>query len=111
MGLSRDDYTKFQKDYENEKIFKPDPFAVLDQEGVGKLVKMAVEAGPQGAPGSRSRHLRRAWRRAELGAVLLPRRHGLRVMLALSRADRPAGGGAGGHRRREGDKSEAMRTA
>jgi pyruvate,orthophosphate dikinase len=45
MGLSRDDYTKFQKEYEREKIFKADPFAVLDQEGVGKLVKMAVDSG------------------------------------------------------------------
>jgi pyruvate,orthophosphate dikinase len=45
MGLSRDDYTKFQKDYENAKIFKADPFAVLDQEGVGKLVEMAVKLG------------------------------------------------------------------
>jgi pyruvate,orthophosphate dikinase len=45
MGLSRDDYTRFQKDYEKEKIFKADPFAVLDQEGVGKLIEMAVKAG------------------------------------------------------------------
>ncbi|HUK17171.1 MAG TPA: pyruvate, phosphate dikinase [Bryobacteraceae bacterium] len=45
MGLSRDDYTKFQKDYQDRKIFDADPFAVLDQEGVGKLVKMAVELG------------------------------------------------------------------
>jgi pyruvate,orthophosphate dikinase len=45
MGLSRDDYTHFQGDYEKEKIFKADPFAVLDQEGVGKLVEMAVKAG------------------------------------------------------------------
>ncbi len=45
MGLSRDDYTKFQGDYEREKIFKADPFAVLDQEGVGKLIEMAVKAG------------------------------------------------------------------
>jgi len=45
MGLSRDDYTKFQKDYEKAKIFKHDPFAVLDQEGVGKLIEMAVKAG------------------------------------------------------------------
>jgi len=45
MGLSRDDYTRFQKDYENAKIFKADPFAVLDQEGVGKIVEMAVKAG------------------------------------------------------------------
>jgi pyruvate,orthophosphate dikinase len=45
MGLSRDDYTRFQKDYEKEKIFKADPFAVLDQEGVGKLVDMATKLG------------------------------------------------------------------
>jgi pyruvate,orthophosphate dikinase len=45
MGLSRDDYTKFQKEYEKEKIFKADPFAVLDQEGVGKLIEMSVKAG------------------------------------------------------------------
>jgi pyruvate,orthophosphate dikinase len=45
MGLSRDDYVKFSKDYEDKKIFKADPFAVLDQEGVGKLVDMAVKAG------------------------------------------------------------------
>src|SRR4029077_8119616 len=45
MGLSRDDYTKFQKDYEKAKIFKNDPFAVLDQEGVGKLIEMAGKAG------------------------------------------------------------------
>jgi pyruvate,orthophosphate dikinase len=45
MGLSRDDYTKFQKEYENQKIFSNDPFAVLDQEGVGQLVKLAVDNG------------------------------------------------------------------
>jgi pyruvate,orthophosphate dikinase len=45
MGLSRDDYTHFQKDYETAKIFKDDPFAVLDQEGVGKLIEMAVKLG------------------------------------------------------------------
>jgi pyruvate,orthophosphate dikinase len=50
MGLSRDDYTKFQKDYEKHKIFANDPFAVLDQEGVGKLVKMAVELGRKTNP-------------------------------------------------------------
>ena len=45
MGLSRDDYTKFSKEYEDKKIFKSDPFGSLDQEGVGKLIKMAVELG------------------------------------------------------------------
>jgi pyruvate, orthophosphate dikinase len=50
MGLSRDDYTHFQKDYQDRKIFTNDPFAVLDQEGVGKLVKMAVELGRKTRP-------------------------------------------------------------
>ena len=45
MGLSRDDYVKFSKDYEDKKIFKADPFAVLDRKGVGKLVKMGVDLG------------------------------------------------------------------
>ncbi|MGO4884974.1 MAG: pyruvate, phosphate dikinase [Bryobacteraceae bacterium] len=51
MGLSRDDYTKFQKTYEDAKIFKHDPFAVLDQQGVGKLVEMCVKLGRQSHPG------------------------------------------------------------
>ena len=50
MGLSRDDYTKFQPDYQKKKIFANDPFAVLDQEGVGQLVKMAVAAGRKTNP-------------------------------------------------------------
>ena len=89
MGLSRDDYTKFQKDYEDKKIFANDPFAVLDQEGVGKLVKMAVELGrkTQSRPGNR--HLRRARRRAELGAVLLPGGHELRFLLARTACRSP----------------------
>jgi pyruvate,orthophosphate dikinase len=50
MGLSRDDYTKFSKDYEDKKIFKADPFGVLDQEGVGKLIQWAVENGRKTRP-------------------------------------------------------------
>nr|ASY01940.1 pyruvate phosphate dikinase [uncultured bacterium] len=45
MGLSRDDYTKFSKEYENLKIFKSDPFASIDQDGVGKLIKIAIQLG------------------------------------------------------------------
>lgn len=44
-GFSRDDATKFLNDYYSKKIFEQDPFATLDQEGVGKLVKMGVELG------------------------------------------------------------------
>jgi len=50
MGLSRDDYVKFSKDYEDKKIFKADPFAVLDQEGVGQLVEIAVKKGRAARP-------------------------------------------------------------
>jgi len=50
MGLSRDDYTKFSKQYEDLKIFKADPFAVLDQEGVGKVIQRAVELGRKTRP-------------------------------------------------------------
>jgi pyruvate,orthophosphate dikinase len=50
MGLSRDDYTKFQKEYIDKKIFPADPFAVLDQEGVGQLVKLAVVNGRKTRP-------------------------------------------------------------
>ncbi len=50
MGLSRDDYTKFSKQYEDLKIFKADPFAALDQDGVGKLVQHAVKLGRSARP-------------------------------------------------------------
>jgi pyruvate,orthophosphate dikinase len=50
MGLSRDDYTKFSKHYEDLKIFKADPFAVLDQDGVGKIIETAVKLGRKTRP-------------------------------------------------------------
>jgi pyruvate,orthophosphate dikinase len=50
MGLSRDDYTKFSKQYETLKIFKADPFAVLDQDGVGKVIELAVKLGRKTRP-------------------------------------------------------------
>ena len=50
MGLSRDDYVTFSKDYEDKKIFKADPFAVLDQEGVGQLVEMGTRKGRSTRP-------------------------------------------------------------
>jgi pyruvate,orthophosphate dikinase len=50
MGLSRDDYTKFSKEYENLKIFSADPFAAIDQEGVGKLIEMAIKLGRKTRP-------------------------------------------------------------
>ncbi|MEW6734134.1 MAG: pyruvate, phosphate dikinase [Acidobacteriota bacterium] len=46
-GLSRDDAGRFLPFYVEKKIFKDDPFQVLDQEGVGKLVEIAVRLGRQ----------------------------------------------------------------
>ena len=45
FGYSRDDIASFLPSYLEKKILNVDPFQVLDQEGVGQLVKMAVEKG------------------------------------------------------------------
>ena len=45
FGFSRDDAGKFLGAYYDAKIFESDPFARLDQKGVGKLMKMALELG------------------------------------------------------------------
>ena len=49
-GFSRDDVGKILERYFEEKILESDPFARLDQEGVGQLVKMAVENGRKTRP-------------------------------------------------------------
>jgi pyruvate,orthophosphate dikinase len=45
FGFSRDDINKFLPTYVEEGILKQDPFAVIDQEGVGELVRMGIERG------------------------------------------------------------------
>ena len=45
FGFSRDDSGKFLEAYYRAKIFESDPFAKLDQNGVGKLMEMAIEKG------------------------------------------------------------------
>ena len=49
-GFSRDDAGSFLQDYYDKKIYEQDPFARLDQKGVGKLVKMAATLGRQTRP-------------------------------------------------------------
>ena len=49
-GFSRDDAGKFLNAYYDAKIFENDPFAKLDQVGVGKLMKMAIELGKKTRP-------------------------------------------------------------
>ena len=50
FGFSRDDAGKFLTSYYDKKIYENDPFAKLDQVGVGKLVKMAADLGRQTRP-------------------------------------------------------------
>ena len=50
FGFSRDDAGKFLNAYYDKKIFENDPFAKLDQVGVGKLMKMAIELGKKTRP-------------------------------------------------------------
>jgi pyruvate,orthophosphate dikinase len=108
MGLSRDDYTKFQKDYQDKKIFANDPFAVLDQEGVGQLVKMAVENGRKTRPGLEvgicGEH------GGEPSSVMFCYRTGLNYV-SCSPYRVPIARLAAAQAAISGDKSEAMRTA
>ena len=50
FGFSRDDAGKFLEAYYDAKIFENDPFAKLDQTGVGMLMEMAVEKGRKVRP-------------------------------------------------------------
>ena len=50
FGFSRDDVGKILNAYYEKKIFESDPFARLDQDGIGKMVKMAAELGRKTRP-------------------------------------------------------------
>ncbi len=50
FGFSRDDAGKFLGSYYENKIYEQDPFAKIDQEGVGELVKIAIEKGKKVRP-------------------------------------------------------------
>ena len=50
FGFSRDDAAKFLTSYYDNKIYEQDPFAKLDQTGVGQLVKIAAEKGRETRP-------------------------------------------------------------
>ncbi len=61
FGYSRDDIASFLPVYLEKKILKVDPFQVLDQNGVGQLVRMATEKGPCYPSGFEMRYLWRTW--------------------------------------------------
>ena len=50
FGFSRDDATKFLDAYYTTRILESDPFARLDQDGIGKLVETAITLGKKGRP-------------------------------------------------------------
>ena len=50
FGFSRDDAGKFLKDYYDKKIYEQDPFAKLDQKGVGSLIKVTIEKAKSTRP-------------------------------------------------------------
>ncbi len=50
FGFSRDDAAKFLSDYYERKIFEQDPFAHIDQKGIGKLMEIAVDLGKKAKP-------------------------------------------------------------
>ena len=51
LGISRDDMGSFLQPYVENEIFKKNPFASLDQVGVGQLIKIAIEKGNKTRPG------------------------------------------------------------
>ncbi|HTM48194.1 MAG TPA: pyruvate, phosphate dikinase [Bryobacteraceae bacterium] len=108
MGLSRDDYTKFQGDYSKAKIFEHDPFAVLDQGGVGKLIEHAVKLGRGTRPdlevGICGEH------GGEPSSVMFCYRVGMNYV-SCSPYRVPIARLAAAQAAISGDKSEAMRTA
>ena len=100
LGISRDDAASFLGTYTAKGLLPADPFVTLDTEGVGELIKIAVERGRQGRPdlklGICGEHGGDPASIAfcEAGASRL------RLVLALPHPDRPPRGGAGGARKK-----------
>ena len=89
FGISRDDAeTGFLQEYLAKGILPDNPFATLDQGGVGQLMRIGVDARPRHAADARGRHLRRARRRSAVDRLLPPHRPRLRQLLAVPGAGR-----------------------
>ena len=84
FGFSRDDAGKFLAAYYESKVFENDPFAKLDQNGVGKLMEMAIQLG---RPANPNLHIGICGEHGEL--------------LSVPRTDRPVGCRPGRHRGQE----------
>ena len=97
FGFSRDDAGKFLGAYYDKKIYENDPFAKLDQKGVGKLVDMACKLGRGVNPDLHLGICGEHGGDPVLRGVLPPHRSGLCVLLSLPCAHRPSGRRSGRH--------------
>ena len=82
FGFSRDDVGKFLRIYQDKKILEKDPFASIDVEGVGALVRIGRRSSAADAARPEARHLRRARRRPGVDPLLRQGRPRLRERLA-----------------------------
>ena len=95
-GFSRDDVERrVLRDYLQNGVLTISPFETLDADGVGQLVRAGRRGRPVDEAGAAHGRLRRARRRPRVDPLLPRRRAGLRVLLAVPGADRPAGGRPG----------------
>ena len=88
FGYSRDDVGKFLPTYLKKGILKADPFAVLDQVGVGRMVKMGAQLGRKTNPKYQVRYLWRTRWRTFIRYLLRRRWYELRILLPLPRPHR-----------------------
>ena len=109
FGLSRDDAGKFLPHYVEAGILPKDPFVSLDIEGVGALVRIAAERGRATKPDLKLGICGEHGGDPASHRFLRGSRPGLRVLLAVSRAGRAAGGGAGGAWRGQRSHGVALR--
>ena len=110
LGFSRDDAEgKFLTYYLEHGILERNPFEVLDQDGVGDLMRIAIERGRGAQAGAQDRDLRRARGRAAVGRVLPRARARLRQLLAVPGPARASRRRAGGARRTGRDRARDRR--
>jgi pyruvate,orthophosphate dikinase len=102
FGMSRDDAGRFLPLYVERKLLKDDPFEVLDQEGVGQLVRMGVERGRSTRPDLKTGICGEHGGEPESVKFCHPRRSQLRVVQPVPRRYRSPRGGTGGAGRAEG---------
>ena len=98
FGYSRDDAPKFLKFYKDHGILKADPFEVLDQEGVGQLVRMGVEKGRATNPDLKVGICGEHGGGSQFSQVLRQPRYELCKLFSVPRAYRPRLCGASRYR-------------